>query len=1048
MAMTPPGTVIENTATATFQTDLGLDSTIASNTAAVTTVFGRTPSVTTLTRLVNQPGAAGERLGPTQCALNGVFQDLPAPLGFDGQPLDLAEAQPVVETGLYNSSESALIRVSDGDQNLDPLQREQVEVVVTNTVTGDTETLLLLETDVNTGVFTGYIALVDDAVDSGNCALEGGSDTTISVDYVDVADAADVSQALALVEPLSVVFDSTTGQPLNGATITIIDLDTGLPATVFGNDGISEYPSTVVSGATATDASGLVYQVPAGGYRFPVLAPGRYRLQVVAPTQYIGPSNRTLEELSTLPGAPFTIEDASFGGQFEQLVAGAAVLADIPLDPFDGTLFLTKSTRALTAAIGDFVRYEVRLQNSSERVSTTGVVLTDTPPTGFRFVSGSAQLDGQEIADPVIVSDTGSFEFALPDIPAGTTITLAYVMEVTGGARGKQAVNTARATADLGVVSNDALSTIRLREDLFRSRSTVIGRVLEADCQDETFSEEAGVEGVRVYLENGRYAVTDAGGRFHIEGIAPGRHTVQLDQVTVPEWLTLAKCEDTLRFAGRADSQWVNLRPGLVQRADFYLKRKAPKTGSVALTLRNAGGKRADTIDYTLHLSGSGEVNLSDVSTTVLLPEAATLISDSARLNGRRISSPRATGNAVIFVTGARDGNWQDTIEFSARISPEFAGELITKAVTNFNTPEARNQRTPVGEARMLREAATTENADYVLSLNFDVLSAELSSSDKATLDQLIEEWQGVYAIEIAATGHTDADGISQRNRDKFADNYVLSAARARAAADYLASQLATRKDGIRVTGRGPDAPIASNATEAGKRRNRRVELVMNGIRPGKQSVVEVTQAESGELEVATRAATPGPTISEDPLDKKIAAINATAEQTVVAAAINIEEMAVGNAIVTPAADYLPAIPSTSIAVSHVPGSKVTLTLNGRPVSGLNFDGSEKNSAGSLIVSRWRGVDLENGDNVLQATITDGNGVVSEVLRRNIHYAGQPIRGEWVESQSRLIADGRKRPVIAVKLYDGDGQPARAASIGDFSVDAPYRSWYEVAQER
>ena len=43
-----------------------------------------------------------------------------------------------------------------------------------------------------------------------------------------------------------------------------------------------------------------------------------------------------------------------------------------------------------------------------------------------------------------------------------------------------------------------------------------------------------------------------------------------------------------------------------------------------------------------------------------------------------------------------------------------------------------------------------------------------------------------------------------------------------------------------------------------------------------------------------------------------------------------------------------------------------------------------------------------------------------------------------------LIAKGRARPVIAVQMFDRWGEPARTRTVGNFFVDQPYRSWWEV----
>ena len=65
--------------------------------------------------------------------------------------------------------------------------------------------------------------------------------------------------------------------------------------------------------------------------------------------------------------------------------------------------------------------------------------------------------------------------------------------------------------------------------------------------------------------------------------------------------------------------------------------------------------------------------------------------------------------------------------------------------------------------------------------------------------------------------GHTDADGARPAN-------VSLSLARAQAVKTYLTGK-GLPADRIAISGMGPDQPVASNATEAGRARNRRIEF-------------------------------------------------------------------------------------------------------------------------------------------------------------------------------------------------------------------------------
>ncbi|MGH8187892.1 MAG: hypothetical protein ACREUC_15140, partial [Steroidobacteraceae bacterium] len=84
------------------------------------------------------------------------------------------------------------------------------------------------------------------------------------------------------------------------------------------------------------------------------------------------------------------------------------------------------------------------------------------------------------------------------------------------------------------------------------------------------------------------------------------------------------------------------------------------------------------------------------------------------------------------------------------------------------------------------------------------------------------------------------------------------------------------------------------------------------------------------------------------------------------------------------------------------------------------------------------------GNNELIAIVRDGNKAEVQRLTRTVHYAGGAVRAELVREASTLIADGRTRPVIAVRMIDSSGKPARPGTQGAFRVQAPYRSWWEV----
>jgi len=107
----------------------------------------------------------------------------------------------------------------------------------------------------------------------------------------------------------------------------------------------------------------------------------------------------------------------------------------------------------------------------------------------------------------------------------------------------------------------------------------------------------------------------------------------------------------------------------------------------------------------------------------------------------------------------------------------------------------------------------------------FDSGKAELKKASIAELDHIQSVVREKYAgRQIDVIGHTDTDPIK---KSKWKDNWELSAQRALTVARYLI-QRGVSENKIRAVGCGESRPIASNATAAGKTKNRRVEIVVH----------------------------------------------------------------------------------------------------------------------------------------------------------------------------------------------------------------------------
>ncbi len=449
--------------------------------------------------------------------------------------------------------------------DLDPLVAERIRVTLRSQGTGDRETFDAYETGPHSGLFR-VMPMAPTAPGPGASAIGDGVVGIQRGDLV-TAEVADCGRALTTasvwIDPVSVVYESRTNLPVGGVRVRLVDVSgagnggvPGGPARVFAADGVAAAPAEVLS-------DGI------GRYAFPLVPRSTYRLEVTPSEPWRFPSRMAA---ASLPPGHFTDPAGSYGGPFTPVDSLAPLAVDVPVD-LVGTiaLFVEHTASRSEAEWGDQLEYVIRVANRSDS-SLAEVTLHETLPPGFAYERGSAlgcplDANGRVVALQPPASDAqGSgpaLAFGIGPLGPGASHELRLRVRVRSGAAPGEARAVAQAVAD-PTVSNAATASVLVRGDVFADEGGILGsvRVLSAEG-----ALTAGLAGVRVYLDDGTWALTDAQGRFSFTGVAPRTHALKLDRTTLPP-RSMPVALDR-RDAGTPGLRFVDLTRGEFVRADF-----------------------------------------------------------------------------------------------------------------------------------------------------------------------------------------------------------------------------------------------------------------------------------------------------------------------------------------------------------------------------------------------------------------------------------------------------------------------------------------------
>lgn len=182
-------------------------------------------------------------------------------------------------------------------------------------------------------------------------------------------------------------------------------------------------------------------------------------------------------------------------------------------------------------------------------------------------------------------------------------------------------------------------------------------------------------------------------------------------------------------------------------------------------------------------------------------------------------NAARAAGAQILL--DDRGDNWHDTTWRMKRDGKEVWVLLEARSDAHVLTiveRQAMKQEVAI-DAQGMAGSLTSDGAVALYGVYFDTGKSDLKPESDPTLAEIAKLLKENATLKVFVVGHTDMVGDP-------AANIKLSQARAQAVVAALTGKYGVAAARLTAFGNGPYSPVASNKTEEGRAKNRRVELV------------------------------------------------------------------------------------------------------------------------------------------------------------------------------------------------------------------------------